>query len=205
MISRWEDLPIGTYLRLCDAVQVKDELSRRIAMVSVLSGLSEEEIDELSLTEYLTYQDSLKFLDDRFKEPKPRREYILGGTEYTAVERFDKITTGQFISYEEYLKMEDNIIPMLSVCLVPKGHKFGDGYDMDKVREDISRYLSTPDAYALRNFLWLSLRRYVEATLTYSIWTTRVNLRMPRKERKAQVRTLREARRSLASGDGWPR
>ena len=82
---------------------------------------------------------------------------------------------------------------LLAIMLVPDGHKYNDGYDVDKVKADIDAYLSVWDARAITGFFLGSFIRLVASQ--------RRSLRKAlRKARKEGLQT-EEAERSLKDLD----
>jgi hypothetical protein len=64
------------------------------------------------------------------------KNVTVNGREYHFEGLLGRISTAQYIDFQNYLKAEDTD-KCYSVFMVPKGHKYNDGYDMMQVFEDI--------------------------------------------------------------------
>ena len=72
-------------------------------------------------------------IDMRYEEIKKKlpvaKKYILGTFELIPCRDFRKVETGQYIDFQTYAPDLDNrLVEFLSVILVPKGHRYNDGY-----------------------------------------------------------------------------
>ena len=82
----------------------------------------------------------------------------------------DGLTAGQYIDFQTYTKAghEDHIVEILSVVLVPKGHRYGDGYEFADVQAAIRQHLCVSDALAVLAFFFVALKDLIGSSLTYS-------------------------------------
>lgn len=111
---------------------------KAMSLISVLTGLSMDEVENLPITEFNKLLKAIEFLQ---KEPKTRRhkfEYKVNDREYVFKGDLNDISTAQYIDYRAYMAEEDrDVVKLFSCFLIPKGHDYNDGYDMNQVRSDI--------------------------------------------------------------------
>lgn len=111
---------------------------KAMSLISVLTGLSMDEIENLPITEFNKLLKAIEFLQ---KEPKTHRhkfEYKVNGREYVFKGDLNDISTAQYIDYRTYMAEENrDVVKLFSCFLIPKGHDYNDGYDMNQVRSDI--------------------------------------------------------------------
>lgn len=111
---------------------------KAMSLISVLTGLSMDEIENLPITEFNKLLKAIEFLQ---KEPKTRThkfEYKVNDREYVFKGDVNDISTAQYIDYRTYMGEEDrDVVKLFSCFLIPKGHDYNDGYDMNQVRSDI--------------------------------------------------------------------
>ena len=79
---------------------------------------------------------------------------------------FHKLTTAQYIDFQSYSKDSD-YSKMLSVFLVPKGKKYGEGYDALEVINDVST-MPVGEVLGLMGFFIILYRSWSRALLKYS-------------------------------------
>ena len=204
-IDNYRDLPLGVYEQIV-AIKTDDPLDTQVAVLSLLTGLSERELLNLPIGDYAALAGKAQFLT-RQPEALPRVAdcYKVGGFELIPASDLRKVTAAQYIDFQAYAPdAEHKLVEILSCFCVPRGMKYNDGYDILDVHAAI-RELSVADALALSAFF---LRRYVAL-----IRATRTSLeKMARRERNPQRRAEMEERMEriraagllLTGGDGWP-
>lgn len=210
MIDSYDKLPIGKYLELCAIDPELPDIDRQVEMVSILSDTPVDDLLGMPVPDYSALAAKTAFLGTEPPTPRERvmREYRLGGLSLIPVTDVRKMTTAQFIDFQNYLKEGDGKdVELLSVFLVPKGHKYNEGYDILDVQGAIRDHLALPLAQDLRAFFFARCRTYALAILTYSGWAARRI--KDRETRTATLERIAEARTSLRSvGDGsemWTR
>lgn len=116
-----------------------DDIEKQIQMVSVLTGKSVKEVEDLPISVYHDLAKKTVFL---MREPAV--EQIKSNTVkinervYVITNDVTKITTAQYIDFQEYMKQGKNLANVLSTLLVPKGEKYGEA-DFLEVKKDIER------------------------------------------------------------------
>lgn len=201
MIDTYDRLPIGRYM---DIVRISrdedmDELDRQVAIVSILSGMVTDEVLALDLASFSELSLRTSFLNRDAKEGSVAGSYRLGKLELERVKDFRGLTAGQYIDFQQYCRNGAEIVDLLSVILIPKGHKYNDGYDTDAVRKAIGDYLTIPEALALQSFFFRSSRELIESSL--SCWEEEIK-RMPKAKRIEVLTELERIRASVPAGAG---
>lgn len=169
MIDNYNDLTVGKYqeIRVLLNGEVVDEYSTNIQLVSILSDMTEDEVLSLELTQYKALNQKLSFL---LQEPPKRmiaNVYKIGGYELETMLAIDKMSVAQYVDYQTFVKDTDKfLVEMLSIFLIPKGHKYNDGYDIIEVQKAIRDNLSIVDAMSLSAFFLLWSQSLMKATLT---------------------------------------
>lgn len=169
MIDNYNDLTVGKYqeIRVLLNGEVVDEYSTNIQLVSILSDMTEDEVLSLELTQYKALNQKLSFL---LQDPPKRmiaNVYKIGGYELETMLAIDKMSVAQYVDYQTFVKDTDKfLVEMLSIFLIPKGHKYNDGYDIIEVQKAIRDNLSIVDAMSLSAFFLLWSQSLMKATLT---------------------------------------
>lgn len=170
MIDNYNDLTVGKYqeIRVLLNGEVVDEYSTNIQLVSILSDMTEDEVLSLELTQYKALNQKLSFL---LQEPPKRmiaNVYKIGGYELETMLAIDKMSVAQYVDYQTFVKDVDKyLVEMLSIFLIPKGHKYNEGYDIIEVQKAIRDNLSIVDAMSLSAFFLLWYQSLTKATVTY--------------------------------------
>lgn len=212
MIDSYSKLTLEKYLALRQIDMVgAEELDIQVEMISILSDESVEDILNLPLTEYQKRVQQTAFL---LSEPKigdkPPRKIKIGGEEYDVVRDIRSFTTGQYIDYQNYIsdteRVEENLPLLCTVFILPKGHKYSDGYDLEAVAE-AAKKIPIETVLTLSRFFFRKSQTSIDSTLTCLDWMMkRMERREKDKEKKEKIAEVRKGlltlRSSVRNGDG---
>lgn len=206
IIDNYRDLPIGMYLEICDIdrrIDI-DDLHKQVCIISILSGMAEEDIYNLPIEDYKELAAKAHFLSKEYDgEVLTAKTYILDGWVLTPVADFRKITTAQYIDFQTFAaEGEKRIVEILSTMLVPKGTKYNQDYDVIELQEALRKHLSVADALSLFAFFLVRYHALIKDFLTSS---KEMVLKMKDKEKRESL--LKEIQRTedlLKGGVGLP-
>lgn len=209
IIDNYRDLPLGVYLDILDAVKANegDELATQVAILSRLTGLNEQEVLDLPLDVYKRLAASAAFL----REPCPddlvriADVYYAGALTLVPVKDYAKLTVAQYVDFQTFGKdVNANLVPLLSVLLVPEGCRYGEGYDIAQVQQAIRDWINVADAVGLAAHFFAFASRSIVDTVTFSRKLARTmkdgTAKTELLTKTAQLATLL----SRGSGDGSP-
>ena len=206
IIDNYRKLPIGKYneiVKLCETEM--DEVDRKVKIVGILTGLTDDEVLALPLTDFTECCAKAKFIDLPCPEtliPSVSKSYPVGGFNLVPVTDMRKVTTAQYIDFLSFSKdKEHNIVEMLSCFLVPKGMDYNEGYDILDVHNAIKEEMSVAEVLALLAFFFGSWTRSIHSTLSYS---ERMARRVKDKGKRQMVMERIAELRSTISGGGSP-
>jgi hypothetical protein len=186
-IDNYRDLPIGMYLEICEIDRRTDieELHKQVSILSILSGMDEEEIYDLPIGEYKELAARSRFLSHSYEgEILTAKTYICGEWVLTPVEDYRKITTAQYIDFQSFAKdAEKNIVEILSTMLIPKGKKYNQDYDIIELQNALREYLSVADALSLLAFFFVQYNQSIKDSLISSKEAA-MKLRDPEKRKR---------------------
>ena len=145
--------------------QYEDEILQTADVISVVFDISDPM--ELSPGEFSKYVEQLSFLNNPIPEKKLCNSYNINGTLYNFKGNLYEISMGALMDWRRYSTEENiNYAQCLSVFLIPDGHKYDDGYDMDKTIADIES-LPIGDVLKLFNFFRAALQLSMDILLNY--------------------------------------
>lgn len=160
----WYDITLKQFNEL-------SKLSNKAELGDLLRIVYDVEIRDIPISDISKYK--LDFL----KQPIPRepikKSYTLNGTKYVANFELPSISTAQFFDFRNYTKQND-YVGVLSACLIPEGYEYNEGYDSDKVREDIES-LPITAAQTISFFFWNQTAVLCKTILQSSISQLRTN------------------------------
>ena len=199
MVTSYKEMTLQMYEHLSKIAESDtDDIEKQIQMVSVLTGKTTKEVEDLPISVYHDLAKKTVFL---MREPEI--EQIKSNTVkinervYVITNDVTKITTAQYIDFQEYMKQGKNLANVLSTLLVPKGEKYGDA-DFLEVKKDIER-LPICTALGLNAFFLQRFAKLIANTLQCSMSA------LKSEEEKTKAKELIQRWERLATGGvGFP-
>lgn len=207
IIDNYRDLTLGKYeeiLRICE--EEMPEVDRRVAIIAILSGLTEDEVLHLPLPTFTDYSARSHFIERPCPDnliPGVARSYQIGGRVLLPVTDIRKITAAQYIDFQTFAQdREHKVVELLSCFLVPRGCDYNEGYDVVEIHDAIREEMSVAEAIALLAFFFKGWLVSTRRTLSSSA-------RMVKKIKDEKARTeltmrIRDLLNSFPGGDGMP-
>lgn len=196
--NSWEDISWKKFEEIVELNKIElSELDKEIKLVSLMTGLTESEVRNLDANSYSVIEQKLHFLSTKPSNDKVRDEINLNGTLYHVDIISTAINAGQFLDFKVLQSAEniDKRVPRLLACFIyPKGHKYNDGYDVEKVVDDINEYMSVPEVTSLSNFFIIQFKAYATSILRYLERKSKKWKQIPTQEKKKIQEALKEGR-----------
>lgn len=195
IIDSFSRLPLGSWL---DILKIQDDpalddVDRQAETIAVLTGLTAREVLDLPIAEYTVLARKARFLGEvPEKLPRAASSYRLGDLMLKVQGDLMKITTAQYIDFKTFAPQREAALPqVLSVVLVPDGHKYNDGsYDIAKVQAAIRDGITVEQALSLFAFFLGKLTALIRSTRSYLH-------RLVRKERDPEKRAILEEKAAM--------
>lgn len=131
---KWNDVKLYQFNKLQDLLKIDGDEERMIEIAELLLG---ESVLDLPVAEFAKKVNELNFLKEPIPTNVPPKKVKVNGRSYYLDCLLGNITTAQYVDFTNHAKTND-ICKMLSVFLIPEGHKYNDGYDMMEVMNDIN-------------------------------------------------------------------
>lgn len=138
MKSNWKEITVNEFIQLEQLLKADIPESYRTAhVVALLSNKTLDEVEDLPLQTFMSLSKNISFIQEQPKYNDVEKEYTINNHVYELHADVTQISTAQYIDYQNYSKEEEkDITKLLSCWLIPKGHKYNDGYDMKEVIDD---------------------------------------------------------------------
>ena len=197
----WTELPLGKFVEITNLYSDTDidDSDRLLYVIQVIFDVNPL---KLTMQELQKYIKEIEFLKSPIPKVRIRNTYTLGNTKYTLKKDLKDISVAQWVDFQSYLKDgsgADNWHNILSVLFFPEGcEEYGEGFDLLKVKEDISKHLSVADAMAISTFFLHYRTRLSVLTLLY----IRKKMLKGMKDRKTRRRIRKEMRKAIMTITG---
>lgn len=163
----WNDITLRKWTEIESIYKKKyeDEILQTADIISVVFEI--ENPMELSPAEFSKYVEQMSFLTKPIPEKKLCNSYTINGTLYNFKGNIYEISMGALMDWRHY-STEENLdyAQCLTVFMIPDGHKYDDGYDMDKTLNDINS-LPIGDVLKLFTFFQAALQLSMDILLNY--------------------------------------
>lgn len=176
--NNWNDITWNEYEQL-EQILTSDIPAdyKSIHIVSLLTGKDIDEIEALPVSKFSKLAEQLSFIDIDPEYRTHKFKYVINGREYDFKGKLDEITTAQYIDYRSYMDQDEkSVVDLLSVFLIPSGHEYNDGYDIEQVKSDIG------------DMSWLDVKA---ATFFFNKWLATYILTLKSSLLKTMKKTLK--------------
>lgn len=164
---------------------------KAVHLVAILTGTDIETIESLPISQFQKFLPAMDFLNTEPETHTHQFDYTVNGRNYKFRGRLTEITTAQYIDYRTYMQDEKkDVIKLFSCFLIPDGHDYNDGYDMEQVQSDIGD-MCWLDVRAAAFFFRLQLATYTLILKSY--------LKKTMKSAKATRKDIKQMEGSLNS------
>ena len=160
----WNDIKYRTLLDIREAANIEDENERVYAIMEAVFG---EDVLDLPLKDFNEKCKELQFLQKEIPNDLHVKDIKVNGREYYFDGLLGKITTAQYIDFQNYQKNNDEQ-KVFSVFIIPNGHKYNDGYDMEQVFNDILD-IPVPVLFSASFFFSRQFELFIRIFRRYSI------------------------------------
>lgn len=169
IINKWEDISLEMFMEINKiGASDDDEDTKNLKVAALLSNKTLDEIESMPISKTIELISQTHFLFSPAPRVKPNKDLNLNGREYRRMGKTEEMTTAQFIEFQSVAKnLNDMLVEFISIFIIPKGHKYGDGYDIEQVYNDV-KTMPVVEALGLADFFTKAYRKSLMRTLLFS-------------------------------------
>lgn len=182
----WKDITLKQFYMIQDLLAEPDDYTT-FNLLDLLYGIDSV---NMKLTEFSKYNNALNFLNEDVPTVNLKEKYEINGTIYNSNFNLTIVTAAQFIDYQNYIKT-NKFEDFLSVFFIPEGHTYNDGYDMNKVKEDLLS-LDFPTVKSITFFFTLQFETFITHFLS-SLTKSVKKMKLPKEQEKKILDQIKEA------------
>ena len=209
MIDSYRKLSIAKYDEIKKIMEKDiDDIDKQVELIACLADIDIDKVYNFPLTKYEELVEKASFL---LELPKPKNNFpnklIIGDRKYSIMKNVEKMTAGQYIDLQTYMKNDMGISYILTTIIMPEGCEYNDGkYNIDDLQKDIYNNFNIEDAISIAFFLHRQLQIIIEGTLHFLDWKLKkMEKKMPQ-EQKTKMKEVREMLKGLETsglGNIW--
>lgn len=184
----YKDINLKEYKKILEINnrELDSNLEKDIAVLSVLLGVEESEVYNLSIVELRSLIEQINWVYEYDFKPTGKlvNKLKIDGIEYTVNPDINSFTVSQYMDFQNFWdKRNERMGNLLAVFIIPKGKKYNEGYDVIELADRLEEIFTLDD---WNNVCFFFLKNYltsIKASLLYSDWQMR---KMQRKEKNSQ-------------------
>lgn len=159
----WSNITLEQYLEI-QAIKEIDSMDVMVELIRILFKI--EDPESLPYTEFIKYSQELSFMSKDIERVPLKDTYQINGRNYKLENNVMQLTTSQVIDYRNYSKEDNHIAKILSVFLIPEGHKYNDGYDIEQVINDLFD-LDIQTVVSILDFFTICWKEFIKVSVAY--------------------------------------
>ena len=166
--DKWIDITIAEYERIVETIKsTDDEIERLTGVISVLSGVDEDEIADMPIADIARIGQKLDFLNSfDFNKNATYKTLVIDGE--TLVLAVKDMTVAQYVDFQATWSAETkDLARIISICYVPKGKVYNKDYDIEELIEKIRNNVSIDKANSIGFFLLKKLNGLTNFTAIF--------------------------------------
>lgn len=165
----WLDVTFEQYIKIQE-VDEKTKLKKSIAILSILSGIEIEILNDLPLDMLNKFVGFLDFVSQEIPTEK-KKCLIINDIEHEYLGSLEKISIGQYADIDFEINQERTPLRTLSYILpilyLPKGKEYNSAYSESVVNDFLN--LPVTDVFGVIGFFLSNYKSSKKNTITYSI------------------------------------
>lgn len=176
---------------------------RETEIIKLLTGITDDDIDNMNIVDYQKILNSLKFLNQPISKVLPKDSIELNNKTYSVLLYPSRMTAAQFLDYKTIMASDMNhkTARLIACFVVPEGSKYADdSYNPDDVVNDIYKYMSIEYAYGLTFFFESQYKAFATGILAYSIQEIKKDKEMPQEMKSQVLKKLQEVKAIMKNG-----
>ena len=185
--NNWEELTLNEVTTISSilSADVPEEM-KTIEVIAVLTGKDRNEIENLPIFTFRKLANHLDFLNNPPEQAQLHKDYYeVNGRRYILQADIPTITAAQYIDYCNFSKEEPiDQRHLISCFLIPVGHSYNDGYNINQVWDDMGDLLFI-DFQAIAFFLRRQYGLFTIVTLDYLDREAKKMKHLKKRERKS--------------------
>lgn len=182
----WNDISLKQFKEIQNLLLTPDEYTV-LNLIDLIYSVDSASLPINQLSQY-----SIEFIKHPIPTVQIQNNYTINGRKYNSNIDLSVVTAAQFIDYQNYSKEEEPATEkLLSVFIIPDGHTYNDGYDMNQVQTDILD-LDIATVQSIGFFFAVQLQLFVNHFQYYLKRSLKKMKMKDRKKKELILRTLEE-------------
>ena len=183
------DLPLSKYLKTLEIFNDKtlSDLDKNIEILAIYTDTTVDDILKLRPEDVGVHMAEMSNIISSYKpsNSKHPKKIKISDNVYNVNYSLNKLNMAQYIDFQQTIVKKnylENLPTLLSIFIIPKGHKYNDDYDILELRNILENNITLDEALSIVFFLKTKSMSLIKLKLLYyklmlkiMRWTTRDN------------------------------
>ena len=168
------DLPLAKYLKTLEIFNDKNlsDLDKNIEILAIYADTTVDEILKLRPDAVGAYFSDMSNAISSYKpsNSKHPKKININNQVYNVNYNIDKLNMAQYIDFQQTIIKKnylENLPALLSIFVIPKGHKYNDDYDILELRKVLENNITLDEALSIIFFLKMKSISLIKLKLLY--------------------------------------
>ena len=168
------DLPLAKYLKTLEIFNDKNlsDLDKNIEILAIYADTTVDEILKLRPDAVGAYFSDMSNAISSYKpsNSKHPKKININNQVYNVNYNIDKLNMAQYIDFQQTIIKKnylENLPALLSIFIIPKGHKYNDDYDILELRKVLENNITLDEALSIIFFLKMKSISLIKLKLLY--------------------------------------
>lgn len=199
----WRDVTINEYFDFRDKLEsATSDYEKEIVKIAFVNGFNEDDVWNMTISDVKRYQQNTFWLNDfeiskdvKFKNIKIEDEV------YKINPDMQNFSVAQYIDFQNFFPkrtQKTNYIGNILACfIVPKGKKYGEGYDVAQL---VNKINDNVDILTSNEIIFFFLKRYlfsIKVMLIFFKYQMKILKLIGKKKHKEKIKAIEEKTKEL--------
>lgn len=187
--KNYDELTLEKYLKMKDIIVSNDnDIDKEFNLIALLADISLDEVMECNLGDIQGISNKCNWLATEHINIKGDiHEITINGVDYEVVSDLQNFSVAQYVDFQNYPKDEHHLAENLSTFVIPKGKKYGEGYDVEETISDFNKYMDISTAITLQNFFMRKLLTYIKDILHSLVQLMKMEMKKKKTKKNQEI------------------
>lgn len=199
----WRDVTINEYFDFRDKLEsASSDYEKEIIKIAFVNGFKEDDVWNMTISDVKRYQQNTLWLNDfEISKDVKFKNIKIEGEVYNINPDMQSFSVAQYIDFQNFFPkrtQKTNYIGNILACfIVPKGKKYGEGYDVAQL---VNKINDNVDILTSNEIIFFFLKRYlysIKVMLIFFKYQMKILKLIGKKRNKEKIKAIEEKVKEL--------
>lgn len=201
--TSWRDVTINEYFDFRDKLEsASSDYEKEIIKIAFVNGFKEDDVWNMTISDVKRYQQNTLWLNDfEISKDVKFKNIKIEGEVYNINPDMQSFSVAQYIDFQNFFPkrtQKTNYIGNILACfIIPKGKKYGEGYDVAQL---VNKINDNVDILTSNEIIFFFLKRYlysIKVMLIFFKYQMKILKLIGKKRNKEKIKAIEEKVKEL--------